>query len=71
MSLPQEPREELLEALRAAAPEQWRAEVRAVLGAYGRVEEAARALGVREGTLRRWVGEVPGLLVGIEVEDAL
>ena len=67
MSLPQEPREGLLEALRAAAPAQWRAQVRAVLVAYEEVEAAARALGIQAATLREWLAEEPGLGAGIEL----
>lgn len=66
MSLPQEPREALLTALRAAAPGEWRAQVRAVLVAYEAVEAAARALGIKAATLRTWLAEEPGLAAGIE-----
>ena len=61
MSMPQEPREPLLRALRRVDPAQWRREVRAVLGAYEEVHAAARALGVGSDTLERWLREDPAL----------
>jgi hypothetical protein len=55
MSLPQEPRERLLSALRRVDPPAWRAQVGAVLRAYGEVGAAAEALGVRGSTLAAWL----------------
>lgn len=65
MSLPQESRERLLLALRAAAPDQWRAQVRAVLRAYdGERDDAARALGIDRARLDEWIAEAPELATG-------
>ncbi|MBK8263117.1 MAG: hypothetical protein IPK80_17475 [Nannocystis sp.] len=62
MSLPQESRERLLLALRAAAPDQWLAQVRAVLRAYeGDLDDAARALGIERARLAEWLDEAPEL----------
>lgn len=61
MSLPQEPREPLLVALRAVDPAAWRREVAAVLLAQGEVAAAGRALGVARATLERWIAEEPAL----------
>ncbi|MEZ4380819.1 MAG: hypothetical protein R3A79_05700 [Nannocystaceae bacterium] len=55
MSLPQEPRERLLASLRRVDPAAWRAQVGAVLRAYGEVTSAAEALGIRASTLAAWV----------------
>lgn len=61
MSMPQEPREPLLEALRRVDLAQWRREVRAVLEAHVEVDAAARALGVRLEILERWLRADPTL----------
>lgn len=69
MTLPAEPRERLLLALRAVDPEAFRREVRPVLAAQGAVVAAARALGLAEATLRGLLAEDPGLGAGIELAE--
>ena len=66
MSLPQESRERLLESLRRVAYDSWRQQVRAVLLAYGGSEAAATVLGVRVGTLERWLEAAPELRAILE-----
>jgi transposase-like protein len=61
VTLPAEDRERLLAALRRVDPAGFRAEVRAVLTAHEEVAAAARALGVAEATLRRWLAADPTL----------
>jgi len=62
MSMPQESPERLLLALRLAAPDQWRAQLRAVLRAHeGELEGAARALKIPQERLAQWLAEAPEL----------
>lgn len=69
MTLPAESRERLLLALRRTDPDGFRREVRPVLAAHGSVVDAARALGVSEATLRRWLADDPDLARGLELDD--
>lgn len=69
MSIPAEPREPLLAALREVDPAGFRSEVRAVLAAQASTSAAARALGVAEATLRRWISEDPAIARGISLDD--
>ena len=66
MTLPAEPREPLLLALRRADPPAFRREVRAVLAAQGSVSAGARALGVREATFGFYFARL-----GLPLESAL
>lgn len=67
VSLPSEDRERLLVALRRVDPDQFRAQVRAVLAAYGELTGSARALGVAGPTLTRWIAADPSLAAGLEL----
>lgn len=69
MTLPSEPRERLLLALRRTDPDAFRREVRPVLAAHGGVVAAARALGLSEATLRRLLADDPALARGLELDD--
>ncbi|PCC67092.1 hypothetical protein SAMN02745121_07657 [Nannocystis exedens] len=69
MTLPAEPREPLLLALRRADPLAFRREVRAVLTAHGNVSAGARALGLREATLRDLLAADPELARGLDLDD--
>jgi len=68
MSIPQEPREALLEALRGVDHPLWLAQVGAVLRAYQEREGAARALGVQGHTLAVWLADEPVLRAILEHE---
>ena len=68
MSLPAEPREPLLLALRRADPAAFHRQVRAVLGAYANIRAAAQALGLAPATLRTLIAEDPALARGIDLE---
>ena len=67
VSLPSEDRERLLAALRRVDPGEFRAQVRAVLAAYGELTGSARALGVAAPTLARWIAADPLLAAGLEL----
>lgn len=69
MTLPAEPREPLLLALRRADPDAFRREVRAVLSAQASASAGARALGLREVTLRSLLADDPELSRGLELDD--
>lgn len=69
MTLPAEPRERLLLALRRADPDAFRREVRAVLAAQQSTRAAARALGLAEATLRAAIAGDPELARGLELDD--
>jgi 3-methyladenine DNA glycosylase/8-oxoguanine DNA glycosylase len=69
MTLPSEPRERLLLALRRADPDAFRREVRAVLAAQLSTSAAARALGLAEATLRAAIADDPGLARGLDLDD--
>ena len=68
MTLPSEDRERLLVALRRVDPAEFRAQVRAVLAAYGEVEAAATALRIAPPTLAAWIADDPALTAGLELE---
>lgn len=61
------PRDPQLSALRVAAPARWRARVRKALVAAGTIPGAAKALGINERTLYRWIADDPDLARGIEL----
>lgn len=69
MTLPAEPREPLLLALRDSDPDAFRREVRPVLAAHGSVSAAARALGLAEPTLRALLAVDPALARGLDLDD--
>jgi hypothetical protein len=69
VTLPAEPREPLLLALRRADPAAFRREVRAVLAAQCSVSAGARALGVREATLRDLLAGDAELARGLDLDD--
>lgn len=69
MTLPAEPREPLLLALRRADPAAFRREVRAVLAAQASTSAAARALGLGESTLRALLTDDPELARGLDLDD--
>ncbi|MCY1062636.1 hypothetical protein [Nannocystis sp. SCPEA4] len=69
MTLPAEPREPLLLALRRTDPAAFRREVRAVLAAQASVSAGARALGLREATLRDLLAADPELGRGLDLDD--
>ena len=68
MTLPSEDRERLLVALRRVDPAEFRAQVRAVLAAYGEVTGAATALRIASPTLAAWIAEDPALAAGLELD---
>ncbi|MDC0674566.1 hypothetical protein [Nannocystis radixulma] len=69
MTLPAEPREPLLLALRRTDPAAFRREVRAVLAAQASVSAGARALGLREATLRDLLAADPELGRDLDLDD--
>ncbi|HEY0135195.1 MAG TPA: hypothetical protein VGB85_14000, partial [Nannocystis sp.] len=68
VTLPSEDRERLLDTLRRVDPGEFRAQVRAVLAAYGDVTGSARALRIAAPTLARWIASDPSLAAGLDLE---